>query len=267
MYIDPTDCQANTTLPPPINWATKPVLSARYSSQDQQRLAEEPGANTGPLPPDIVQGEIPNDRHNLLHLLRQLSHSDVQQPRPTFTSLDGRDLSSEVQNLTSAFSNLSTSAAPASSGPLAARTTPSARSTISPILAILNCGLAANATAIGTTSTNNNPSNNLRRLLAIRTAPFSETTPSARSMTLPTLSVLNHGLAVNGSAIRMTSTNSNPSRLLAIRTVPSSVSGMSRQVSPAKKKYYGIVVGKSTGIYYDEWEGYPPLSYCSFLLT
>jgi hypothetical protein len=196
MFTDPLEYQANATLPPPINWATRPVLSASKSAKNPQHLVEEPAANTGrrlspvivdvncvgddqevlrplgdsvfPEPTVEYQDEVPNNMHNLFHLLRHLGHSDFQQPRPNFQDdacLDGRDSSSEVQNLTSAFSGLSTLTNPTSSGPLAARTTPSARlSTPSP-LSVSNCGLAVNDTANGTTSTNINP----RGSLAIRT--------------------------------------------------------------------------------------------------
>lgn len=39
---------------------------------------------------------------------------------------------------------------------------------------------------------------------------------------------------------------------LGVRTAPHTA-GMSPQTSPRKKKYYVIIVGKCTGIYYDHW--------------
>jgi hypothetical protein len=49
------------------------------------------------------------------------------------------------------------------------------------------------------------------------------------------------------------STSSVPSHSLAARPAPVSTPGISPQVSPKKKRYYVILVGKCAGIYYDNW--------------
>jgi hypothetical protein len=51
------------------------------------------------------------------------------------------------------------------------------------------------------------------------------------------------------------STNSPPSHVdsYPAKSAPALFSGSSPPVSPVKKKYYVVTVGKCTGIYYDEW--------------
>jgi len=187
VFIDPpttpSKSQAHTTFPPPINWSTKPKPSPANSFNTLQDHAEESTTPARRLVPEAVlidldhvdilqevlrylsKSAVPE---NLEHLLHHLGHSKPRQSQPRFQEdpcLDGHDPSAEVQDLTSAFSGIST-------------------------------------------STNYQ---------------------NAQSLA-----------------------SSVPGHRLVPRTVPP-ITGTSRQVSPQKKRYYVVLVGKSTGVYYDVW--------------
>jgi hypothetical protein len=167
------------------------------------------------LSPDS-QDNVIVDMSNLQMLLRHLGHRTSQQSRSEAHAdacLDGRDPNSNSQGLTSAFSRLSTSANTSPVRSLAARTVPRV-STCS------NCSTPANTTAL----TSDAPS----RPLGVRAAPVLLTPPNIAA-----------------------STSNAPSHL-GVRTTPGSAT-MLLQASPRKKKYYVIVVGKCTRIYYDHW--------------
>lgn len=227
--------------PPPINRATRPQLTAGLQDdvagsgipvrrlvpvfvdpdslsdfQEALRLISQPTHRQ--RTPDS-QDNVIVDTSNLQLLLRHLGHRTSQQSRPEVHAdacLDGRDPTSDSQGLTSAFSRLSTSANTSPVRSLAARTVPRA-STRS------NLSTPANTAAL----TSDAPS----RPFGVRTAPVFSTPAN-----------------LNTAA----STSNAPSRPLGVRTAPVSAA-RSPQASPRKKKYYVIIVGKCTGIYYDHW--------------
>ena len=54
---------------------------------------------------------------------------------------------------------------------------------------------------------------------------------------------------------------------LHMRTAPVAISGMPPQTPTRKRRYYVILVGKCTGIHYDEWQVFYFLRSLSCLLT
>lgn len=255
----PSKPQAHTTSPPPINWSTRPKPCPADSSDNPQDHTEELRTPTHRLVPVLIdidclgdlqeilrrlnqpsvpvlididhlghlqeifrclsQPSVPEprsefceetavDTHNLKHLLRHLGHPKSQRSQPKFREgpcFYGKDPSPEVQDLTSAFSGLSTS-------------TNYARSFSPSTISSPNRPLAARAT------------------------------PDTR-LTVP---LTNSAQNYSASQIARSLASSVQGHQLVARTVPF-LTGTFRQVSPQKKRYYVILVGKSTGIYYDEW--------------
>ncbi|EDR04140.1 uncharacterized protein LACBIDRAFT_330707 [Laccaria bicolor S238N-H82] len=255
MHIDSPEHRGSAMAPPPINWATRPVPSTCNSCKNLHCLADEPAANTA-RPSAVIAdvkcaGNSQDDLRsagdsifsepncNLTHLLRHLGHSRFRQPRTSSrndASFDGCNPSSGVQNLASAFAGLSTLANPTSSGSLTASLSTNSRNDPSldgrdPSSEVQNL---ASAFAGLSTSTNPTPIGSL----AARTTQVPDRRQHQPS---PFRTVV----------LQRTSP-------LALRTVPlsASESGMS---SPIKKRYYGILVGKCTGVYYDEWDNVLPL--------
>lgn len=238
--------RGNAPAPPAINWATRPQPTSA-NLQDDVARSGTPIRKLVPVfvnPDDLSdlqealrlvsrsthQQRMPDsqdnvivDTSNLQALLRHLGHRTPQQSRSevhTDACLDGRDPTSDSQDLMSAFSRLSTSANSSPARSLAARTVPT-------VPAHSNLLTPANTTA----SVNSSP---VRSLVA---------------RTLPRVSASSN---LSTPANTMASTSGAPSVPLGVRTVPV-IAGESRQTSPRKKKYYVVMVGKCTGIYYAHW--------------
>jgi hypothetical protein len=73
------------------------------------------------------------------------------------------------------------------------------------------------------------------------------------SLSVSTSSVSSQPLATRAAPVTPSSIDPVLSCSLAARPAPVSTPGISSQVSPRKKKYYVILVGKCAGIYYDDW--------------
>ena len=237
--------QGNAPAPPPINWATRPQTSANLQDDvarsgtpirklvpvlvdpddlgDLQEALRLVGQPTHQQRMPVSQDNVIVDMSNLQALLRHLGHRTPPQSWPEVhedACLDGRDPTSDSQDLTSAFSCLLTSANSSPVRLLAART-------VASVPARSNLSTPANTTA----SANSSPVHSL----AVRTVPRVSTRTS-----------------LSTPANTMASTSGAPSLPLGVRTTP--VAGdMSLQAGPRKKKYYVVVVGKCTGIYYEHW--------------
>ena len=76
---------------------------------------------------------------------------------------------------------------------------------------------------------------------------------SLPSLLVSTSSVPSQPFAVRAALVTPLSMDPVLSHSLAVRPAPVSTPGNSPQVSPRKKRYYIILVGKCAGIYYDDW--------------
>ena len=231
--------QGNAPPPPPINWATKPQPTASLQDdvagsgipirrlvpvfvnpdslsdfQEALRLVSQPTHQQSMPDP---QDDVIVDMSNLQMLLCHLCHQTSQQSRSEVHAdacLNKCDPTSDCQGLTSAFLCLSTLANTSPVHLLAARTLPRV-STHS------NLSQPANTTVL----TSDAPS----CPLGVRTA-----------------------LVLLTPANTAASTSNAPSHPIGVRTSPVPPITL-LQASPRKKKYYVIIVGKCTGIYYDHW--------------
>jgi len=82
-------------------------------------------------------------------------------------------------------------------------------------------------------------------------------TPS--SLSLSTSSVPSQPLSARPTPVTPSSMDPVLCRSLAARSAPIPTPGITPQVSPRKRKYYVILVGRCTGIFYDDWENIEPL--------
>lgn len=73
------------------------------------------------------------------------------------------------------------------------------------------------------------------------------------SLSVSTSSVASQPLSARAASVTSLSMDPVLSRSLAAKPAPVSTPGISPQVSPRKKRYYVILVGKCAGIYYDDW--------------
>jgi len=243
--ISTSKFQANASSPPPINWAMKPKAKPTNSTNNPQHPTDETSFNG----------------HNLQHLLRHLGHSKTQQshariqpgdcpdghdhdpssePESEVQELtqshariqpddcpDGHDPSSEpeseVQELTSTLTGLSTSIP---------SHTPTARTALSAMLHMPSTNSDARN---GPSTTPTSPTSDVR------------TTPSATLQTPPMNSFIRYPSAARTTQITTSSTCHVPALLPAWTSPVRVCDGL------FKKKYYVVLVGKCTGIYYDEW--------------
>ena len=254
--------RGNASAPPPINWATRPQPTSAplqdhveesdipirrlvpvfvdpdnlTDFQEALRLVSQP-AHQQCIPDS--QGNVIDDASNLQALLRHLGHQNRQRSRPEVQAdacLDGRDVTSDLafdsQDLTSAFSRLSTSVNSSPVRPLGMKTVPRVSRRDITDLTSNSQDLTSTFSRLST-SANSSPV----RPLAVKTVP--------RVSGCSNLST---------SANTMASTSDAPSLPLGVRTVPDNARTLSQmQSSPRKKKYYVVIVGKCARIYYEHW--------------
>ncbi|KDR77386.1 hypothetical protein GALMADRAFT_65558 [Galerina marginata CBS 339.88] len=215
--MTPSKARESTTSPPPINRATRPQTIPTTSANLLQDRVEESRTTSPRFIPVLVDSD---DLDQLREAFRLLGLPAHPQPTQNLQALL-RHLchSNATQHTQSEVQDACLDGSDPIQDPTSAFSGLSASSP-SPSLAA--------STAIEVPRLSNihlSASTAPGRLPALQTAPLVTASTS-------------HGL----------------SRPLGVRTAPSSGSFPSALTSPKKIKYYVIVAGKCTGIYYDEWE-------------